>query len=191
MGELWGRRDSTPVIPAPLEQAGTHTSQMGWAVGLLRNLPQQIKWSVIKEGTWDQPLVSTHVPEPTKVWMRMTPVSSHVGATILSWWNCLGRIGKYSLIGGGVRLGAGFEASKARCLLCLLPSEVTSQLLLPTMRPACCHVSCHDGNACLFLWVWNKAFFCKLRWSQWFFFSHNKEWLIQTFTGNVGSPQIV
>lgn len=71
--------------------------------------------------------------------------------------DCLRRIRRCHLIGGGVSLGLGFEASKthdrfnlALFLLCACGSDVSSQLLLQYLSG--CHSSCHDSHG---LTTWN------------------------------------
>jgi hypothetical protein len=41
--------------------------------------------------------------------LHKAPIVEHL---VRSWWDCLGRIRRCGLVGGGVSLGTGFEVSK-------------------------------------------------------------------------------
>lgn len=49
--------------------------------------------------------------------MRMAPIGSCILLFVLGWWNCLGRIGMYSPIGGGISLGVRVYVSNDLCLM--------------------------------------------------------------------------
>ena len=99
------------------------------------------------------------------VWMRMAPMAHRFECLGHSGWNCLGRIRRCGLAGGGVSLTVSFEVSKAMPTPHLFPShnsqwalwvlledkDASSQLWL---RCSACLVphSTHDGH---WFTLWN------------------------------------
>lgn len=45
--------------------------------------------------------------------MILACIGSYVPILVPTWWNILGRIKKYGLIGGGMQLGVGFQKTHA------------------------------------------------------------------------------
>lgn len=48
--------------------------------------------------------------------MGTTPTGSHIRCLVPTWGNCLGRVRRCGLGGGGVSLDAGFEVSTAHTI---------------------------------------------------------------------------
>lgn len=103
-----------------------------------------------------QPLFLSYYMRIVLDWTTMVPpsIGSYIWIFGPSWWNCLRRIGGYSLIGESILLGTGFEVEKAHVIptylfLCVYVScACTSRckLLATSLAPcllACCHASHH------------------------------------------------
>jgi hypothetical protein len=84
----------------------------------------------------------------------MTPIV-HIFECLVGSWNCLGRIRRRGLVGGGVSLGMGFEVLKAHAISSELSDTLASYLGIRYMFSAtaptpwitsCCHTPCHDGH---------------------------------------------
>ena len=66
------------------------------------------------------------------------------------WWNCLGRVRRYDLVGVGMSLGAGFKISKAHAIQCgplwlvVVSQDVRFRNYCSRAMPACSHAPHHD-----------------------------------------------
>lgn len=122
--------------------------------------------------------------------MRMAPTFSEVEYLVPTWWNCLQRIGKGSLVGGGVVLGAGFEVSNDTYhfqFLTLCRHHICGSHIckLSITAPVPWLMSCSQPWRSWTLTVGNckpqiYSFFSKLPWS-WCLITAMEMWLRQAF----------
>lgn len=79
----------------------------------------------------------------------MKSLEAHVfGSLTTNWWNSLGRIRRWDIVGGDVSLGPSLEASKhlghSQSLLVSLPSSCRRTCKL-SAAPIAMHLLCHHG----------------------------------------------
>jgi hypothetical protein len=74
----------------------------------------------------------------------------HIFKCLVSgWWNCLVRIRRCTLIGGGVSLGVGFEVSEALAIAWVSsPTSCRCELSATAPEPClpACLPACHEGH---------------------------------------------
>ena len=81
--------------------------------------------------------------------LNMKSLEAHVfGSLTTNWWNNLGRIRRWDIVGGDVSLGPSLEASKhlghSQSLLVSLPSSCRRTCKL-SAAPTAMHLLCHHG----------------------------------------------